>query len=1266
MLKKCSTKTARVKGITFHPSLHFLIASLHSGEIQLWNYLNSTLVEVFEYHEGPVRGIDFHLLQPLFVSGGDDTHVVVWDFRQKKMLFALKGHTDYVRTVQFHPNYPWILSASDDQTIRIWNWQGRSCISVLQGHTHYVMCARFHPKEDLLVSASLDQTARIWDVTVLREKNCAIQTIDDASANSNGLSDIQMFTVGGLPSRTSEHSKLHEKLVFTDVLCLYNMCGHEKGVNWAIFHNAMPCVITASDDKTIRVWRYNGPNIWQTNILRGHKDNICSLIMHPNNINYMISVSEDKTIKVWDTRKWFLAYTYTSKENRFWIVQQSKNSNYIATGHDSGFIVFKLFKERPIVTLVGNTLYYIWNGILYSSNLDKEIETTDQEANKGFARQNLSECDICYDEDGISGGTCSGGLLDGNEFQSMGELVFRSPAAVFSKRYRKRILALSGVVDCSVVAQSVMAALVTYSPMPTNLKGNRDLIWPFAIYYNHYCPDKSLFLVNYVFKKQHIYEVLKRGASSEYNPQDNNTVLMGEAMSACFASRSLVVAINMSHDVVLHNLEGGPVSSICVEGNVDKVFPICSGIVLFWSKEQKMLSIYNIECQEEVYKVRVFVDKLFNVFVSPSKKLIAAVFRNKVLIYDRKLEKLASAEVHGKIKTAAWYENSAVIYATDERMYYIMVNGDCGVLQSIDAPIYIVRIKNTSLHVMKRDHRCYRIEINSDEFFFKVALYYKKVDTAKKLIEAGRIHGNAMVAYLINKNYPSLARMIITDPMMKLEVALKFGDIEEALEDAHVIDDVETWENVGNAAMEQGNCVVAEAAYQKAKLFDKLSMLYLITGNSAKLKKMLNLCKFRNDITSTIQNAIYLGDMTELSNVLKNTKHAKLSQICENTYGINIEDGNGQENPDASYMVPPIPITRLVGEDANWKVLATESKLDEQVFYDDCDPSEVDQVSTWVEPTIATKSDVNADVWGSIDEIESAESMEVYESEREAAVDTGPPIGLSPLDYINMGESEVALDLLEKNFGLRDKTLLLDIVEQAQQYAQGSSHESNNIPGHPYGIRPINPILNDDYVHTIMNKGYTNVTAGLFQDAVVEFRLALKHWIFLVTEASREYIEQCRIYITAMLLEDEREKLSDVDMRRSLELAVYFACCNLLPQHQYLVMRRTMGIMWKAQNYITAKKLITRLLSLDVSNIDGAEDEMQKAKRIYALCEKKGVETYALDCDEGEYNDLNICTISFVKIRSQPTVQCRFCGAVALDKYLGHTCNICQLCSLIR
>ena len=61
------------------------------------------------------------------------------------------------------------------------------------------------------------------------------------------------------------------------------------------------------------------------------------------------------------------------------------------------------------------------------------------------------------------------------------------------------------------------------------------------------------------------------------------------------------------------------------------------------------------------------------------------------------------------------------------------------------------------------------------------------------------------------------------------------------LEAARALDDKDCWEKLGEVALLQGNHQIVEMAYQRTKNFDKLSFLYLITGNLEKLKKMMKI-----------------------------------------------------------------------------------------------------------------------------------------------------------------------------------------------------------------------------------------------------------------------------------------------------------------------------------------------------------------------------------------------------------------------------------------
>ena len=63
MIVKFETKSNRVKGISFHSTRPWVLCSLHSGTIQLWDYRIGSLIDKYEEHEGrnPLFLIIFNL-----------------------------------------------------------------------------------------------------------------------------------------------------------------------------------------------------------------------------------------------------------------------------------------------------------------------------------------------------------------------------------------------------------------------------------------------------------------------------------------------------------------------------------------------------------------------------------------------------------------------------------------------------------------------------------------------------------------------------------------------------------------------------------------------------------------------------------------------------------------------------------------------------------------------------------------------------------------------------------------------------------------------------------------------------------------------------------------------------------------------------------------------------------------------------------------------------------------------------------------------------
>ena len=91
--------------------------------------------------------------------------------------------------------------------------------------------------------------------------------------------------------------------------------------------------------------------------------------------------------------------------------------------------------------------------------------------------------------------------------------------------------------------------------------------------------------------------------------------------------------------------------------------------------------------------------------------------------------------------------------------------------------------------------------------------------------------------------------------------------------------------------------------YQRTKNFDKLSFLYLITGNTEKLRKMMKIAEIRKDTSGHFQNALYLGDVEERVKILKVSGHCySLCRKSVNLLGLgSILDTVSKDTEDAAH-----------------------------------------------------------------------------------------------------------------------------------------------------------------------------------------------------------------------------------------------------------------------------------------------------------------------------------------------------------------------------
>lgn len=1092
----------------------------------------------------------------------------------------------------------------------------------MTGHNHYTMCAQFHPKEDLVVSASLDQSVRVWDISGLRKKHSA--------PTSMGLED-QM-------ARANQQQA--DMFGNTDAVVKFVLEGHDRGVNWVAFHPTLPLIVSAGDDRLVKLWRMSETKAWEVDTCRGHFQNASACLFHPHQ-DLILSVGEDKTIRVWDLNKRTSVQSFKRENDRFWVIAAHPEINLFAAGHDNGVMVFKLERERPASAVHQNLLFHITK--------EKHVRSYDFTKN------------------------------------------IESPSLLSLKK---------------VGSAWVPPRTMSYNPA-----------------------ERSILVTSPA--DQGIYELitLPREASGAVEP--SNT-LRGAGTSAVFVARNRFAVFNQTtQQIDIKDLSNSTTKTIKPpHGTVDMVFggPGCLFLVT-------PTHVYLYDIQQKKQLAELAINGVKYVVWSGDGLHAALLSKHNVTIVNKSLEQISTLHETIRIKSAAWDDAGVLLYSTLNHIKYTLMNGDNGIVRTLEHTVYLVRVKGRSVYCLDRAAKPKVLTIDPTEYRFKLALVKRHYDEMLNIIKTSSLVGQSIISYLQKKGYPEIALQFVQDPQTRFELAIECGNLDVAVEMAKQLDRPQLWQRLGSEALAHGNHQVVEMTYQKMRNFDKLSFLYLATGDQEKLQRMAKIAEHRGDMTSRFQNSLYLGDAQNRINMFKEVDQYPLAYLTAKAHGLEEEC---QDILEASGLTedqitlpktgqPAAPPRAIVAtHKANWPTKATGTSSFEKALLAEGDETVAPDTNGFAEEDLLAEEDASGGN-GQLDDGEDDDAAAGWDMGDDAVpeveedfvnvetADAGAGSSEadlwtrnSPLaaDHAAGGSFDTAMNLLNRQIGAVNFTPLEDRFMEIYAVSRTFLPASSGMPPLVNYVRrtlmetdsrKILPLIPRDLESIQVGElvaGKMAMKSNKLEDGVVAFKKTL-HLLMVNAVSSQglfreaqQAIQQAAQYVLAMSIELERRKIvggatdlaslpADVK-KRALELSAYFTIPAMEPQHQTLALSFAMNLANKNKQLGSALGFANALLehgtsakSKDLVRTHTSPSLRSKliiqsspqARKVKAIAERAPNDTVEIEFDT--FGEFDICAASFTPIYAgAASTACSFCKVKYHTKYKGTVCKVCDVCAI--
>lgn len=208
-IRSLKLTSAAIFDIAFHRNDAFV--ALSDGVVAVLDVDQMVVRRHLKASDQSARCLAVNPVERELAVGYSDTTVRIFNVETYALKRTIPAHTNSVFTVRYSPDFQFLLTAGRDAHLKVWAVeQDYALHEDVVAHLFAINHLTFSPDGDLLATASMDKSVKIWDARTYR----LLKVVDRA--------------------RHAGHGTSVNKLLWTD------------------YHHQL---LSASDDRTISVWK---------------------------------------------------------------------------------------------------------------------------------------------------------------------------------------------------------------------------------------------------------------------------------------------------------------------------------------------------------------------------------------------------------------------------------------------------------------------------------------------------------------------------------------------------------------------------------------------------------------------------------------------------------------------------------------------------------------------------------------------------------------------------------------------------------------------------------------------------------------------------------------------------------------------------------------------------------------------------------------------------------------------------------------------------